>query len=56
VSPAPDPLPGRTWLMYDPLCIAPFHQKYLDWLIPMLPVGTLTPNTAEAWLTKLVCP
>jgi hypothetical protein len=55
VAPPPNPLPGRTFLMYDPLCIAPFHQEYLNWLSPALPVGTLTPATAEQWLRNLRC-
>ena len=53
VHPPPDPLPGHTVLMYDPLAIAPFHQLYLDWLGPLLPVETLTPAGAEAWLKNL---
>jgi hypothetical protein len=49
-------VPERVWLMYDTLPIAPFHQRYLDWLGPMLPVGTLKLAGVEDFLSGLGCP
>ena len=47
--------PARTFLMYDPFCVAPYYQQHLDWFDLYSPVKALKPAGVASWLQGLSC-